>query len=116
MRRFHPATNRTPARAVAPAKRSEGGKKPAWAAMPVLDVRALNDKQVRRLARAYDALGNRELQALAKLNVDPVRRAIDEALSKALDLPDLAPLREMLAREPGLTGKAASGFPGSPLG
>lgn len=83
-------------------------KKPAWAAMPVLDVRALNDKQVRRLARAYDALGNRELQALAKLNIDPVRRAIDEALSKALDLPDLAPLREMLARESGLTGKAAA--------
>jgi hypothetical protein len=82
-------------------------KKPAWAAMPVLDVRALNDKQVRRLAKAYDALCDRELQALAELNVDPVRRAIDEALSKALGLPDLAPLREMLAREPGLTGKSA---------
>jgi hypothetical protein len=82
-------------------------KKPAWAAMPVLDVRALNDAQVASLAAAYDALGDRELQALAELNVDPVRRAMDEALSKALGLPDLAPLREMLAREPGLTGKSA---------
>ncbi len=86
-------------------------KKPAWAAMPVLDVRALNAKQVKRLAKAYDALCGRELQALAELNVDPVRRAIDEVLSKALDLPDLAPLREMLAREPGLTGKSAVGRP-----
>jgi hypothetical protein len=82
-------------------------KKPAWAAMPVLDVRVLSNAQVASLADAYDALCDRELQALAELNVDPVRRAIDEALSKALGLPDLAPLREMLAREPGLTGKSA---------
>ena len=58
------------------------------------------------LAAAYDALCERELQALAKLNVDPVRRAVDDALSAALGLPDLAPVRAMLAREPGLTGKA----------
>jgi hypothetical protein len=84
-------------------------KKPAWGAMPVLDVRALNDAQVASLAAAYDVLYDRELQALAQLNVDPVRRAMDEALSAALGLPDLAPLREMLAREPRLTGKSAVG-------
>ncbi|CDH46314.1 N-6 DNA methylase [Candidatus Contendibacter odensensis] len=82
-------------------------KKPAWAAMPVLDVRVLSDAQVTSLAAAYDALCDRELLALAQLNVDPVRQAIDEALIAALGLPDLAPLREMLAREPGLTGKSA---------
>jgi hypothetical protein len=86
-------------------------KKPAWAAMPVLDVRALNDAQATSLAAAYDALCDRELQALAKLNVDPVRRAIDDALSAALGLPDLFPLREMLAREPGLTGKSTTHQP-----
>ena len=69
--------------------------------MPVLDVRALRDDQVMTLATAYDALGNRELQALAKLDVDPARRAIDDALSAALEL---TPLRTMLADEPGLTG------------
>ena len=47
----------------------------------------------------------------ARLNHDPARHAIDEALSAALGLPDLGPLREMLAREPGLTGKAAVGRP-----
>ncbi|HRX71094.1 MAG TPA: hypothetical protein P5329_07965, partial [Candidatus Competibacteraceae bacterium] len=80
-------------------------KKPAWATMPVLDVRALSDAQAARLAAAYDALCDRELQALAKLNIDPVRQAIDEALCQALNLPDLKPVREMLAQEPGLTGK-----------
>lgn len=58
-------------------------KKPAWAAMPVLDVQALSDAQAATLAAAY------------------------EALSAALDLPDLTPLRAMLAQEPGLTGKSA---------
>ena len=82
-------------------------KKPAWEAMPVLDVRALSEVQAESLAAAYDALCDRELQALAKLNIDPVRQAIDEALCAALGLPHLGPLREMLAREPGLTGKAA---------
>ena len=86
-------------------------KKPAWVAMPVLDVRALNDAQVTSLAAAYDALCDRELRALAQLNVDLVRRAMDEALSTALGLPDLSPLREMLAREPGLTGKSAINRP-----
>lgn len=42
-----------------------------------------------------------------KLAGDPARRAIDEALNTALGFPDLGPLREMLAQEPGLTGKAA---------
>ena len=73
----------------------------------MLDVRVLSDAQVASLAVAYDALCDRELLALAKLNVDPARRAIDEALGAALGLPDLEPLREMLAREPGLTGKSA---------
>ena len=82
-------------------------KKPAWLSMPVLDVRALQDGQVESLAAAYDTLCQRELLALAELNVDPVRQAMDDALSAALDLPDLTPLRAMLAQEPGLTGKLA---------
>ena len=82
-------------------------KKPAWLSMPVLDVRTLSDAQATSLAAAYDTLCTQELQALAKLNRDPVRRAIDDALSTVLGLPDLTPLRAMLAQEPGLTGKSA---------
>lgn len=82
-------------------------KKPAWEQMPVLDVRALTNRQASALSHTYDELCVHDLMALAHLNVDPVRRAIDEALCGVLGLPDLAYLREMLANEPGLTGKHA---------
>jgi hypothetical protein len=80
-------------------------KQPAWATMPVLDVRSLPDKVITRLAKAYNTICDKELMALAKLAVDPVRAEIDAALSDALGLPDIKPLRQLLAREPGLTGK-----------
>ncbi|PQJ95453.1 hypothetical protein CXB77_14745 [Chromatium okenii] len=79
-------------------------KQPAWAAMPVLDVRALPPATLEQLAADYDRLCEQPLLALAKLAVDPHRIAIDDALAAALGLPDLQPLRELLAREPGLTG------------
>lgn len=79
-------------------------KQPAWASMPVLDVRQLDDAQLDSLSTAYDELAIEPLLPLSKLNIDPVRRRIDEAIGYALDLPDLKPLRDLLAREPGLTG------------
>ncbi|MDR3323728.1 MAG: SAM-dependent methyltransferase [Zoogloeaceae bacterium] len=89
-------------------------KKPQWAAMPVLDVRHLAADSLSHLAAAYDDLSARELQALAKLAGDPVRAEIDAALSAVLGLPDMKPLRQLLAREPGLTGKSLSPKPGQP--
>lgn len=83
-------------------------KKPAWAAMPVLDVRSLEREQVRALAGAYDRLASRSLKAVAQLADDPARAAIDAVLSEALGLPDLDPLRQKLAREPGLTARTAA--------
>jgi len=80
-------------------------KKPQWASMPVLDARRLPAETLARLAEAYDRLCARELQALAKLDADPARAAIDDALSSALGLPDMRMLRQLLSREPGLTGK-----------
>lgn len=87
-------------------------KKPQWAAMPVLDVRNLQADTVSRLAEAYDSLRSKELMALAKLHEDPIRAGIDDALSAALGLPDMNLLRQLLAREPGLTGKSLSPKPG----
>jgi len=87
-------------------------KQPQWAAMPVLDVRALDEDTLSQLAAAYDTLCDRELKALAKLDTDPVRAEIDDAIRLALDLPDMKPLRSLLAREPGLTGKGLSPKPG----
>ena len=77
-------------------------KKPAWLSMPVLDVRALKNTQLKALAAAYDKLSMQPLDALAKLHNDRGRQSIDKALSDALGLPDLAPIRELLSREPGL--------------
>jgi hypothetical protein len=48
------------------------------------------------------------LRALAQLDHDPIRSQIDEAISNSLGLPNLAPIRELLAREPGLTAKDVS--------
>jgi len=86
-------------------------KKPQWVAMPVLDVRNLPEETLSRLAADYDALCDKELMALAKLDVDPIRSMIDDALSSALGLPDMKPLRQLLARESGLTGKSLSPKP-----
>ncbi|BCU06183.1 hypothetical protein Atep_08600 [Allochromatium tepidum] len=63
-------------------------KKPAWAAMPVLDVRALPAETLATLARAYERLADEPLEALAKLHDDPTRAAIDTALGGALGWPE----------------------------
>ncbi len=75
-------------------------KKTTLKAMPVLDIRKLSDAQLAQLAAAYDELCERELQPLPRMAEDETRAAIDRALADTLGLPDLAPLREMLAREP----------------
>lgn len=78
-------------------------KKPAWASMPVLDVRGLSDATLDGLAAAYDRLADKELQPIAMLDTDRVRGEIDSTLTEALGTPGVAALRELLAREPGLT-------------
>jgi hypothetical protein len=78
-------------------------KQPAWESMPVLDVRSLGAEQSKMLARTFEAVGQSELAPVAQLNEDPVRIQIDDACSKVLGLPSLAPVRELLAREPGLS-------------
>lgn len=86
-------------------------KKPAWTSMRVLDVKALPTAKVKALAAAYDRLSVRELAPIAQLDTDPVRQEIDAKLCKALELPDLAPVRELLAREPGLTARDITSRP-----
>ncbi len=75
-------------------------RKPVLTAMPVLDVRTLTPFQLQSLVAAYDALCQQPLLPFPQMAQDPTRRAIDDAISGALGLPDLSVLREMLAREP----------------
>jgi len=74
-------------------------------AMPVLDVRKLTKRQRQKLAQAFDQLSDKPLKPLSQLADDPVRKAIDDAISSALGLPDLTSLRNALSREPVLTLK-----------
>jgi type I restriction-modification system DNA methylase subunit len=78
-------------------------KKPAWASMLVLDVRQLSKTDLASLAEAYEKLCEKELAPISQLDTDNVRQRIDDTLSEVLGLPDLGPIRELLAREPGLT-------------
>jgi hypothetical protein len=75
-------------------------KKPTLQSMPALDVLHLRPPQIARLARAYDKLANSNLDRLAALDADPVRLALDQAVSEAVGIPDIADLRRMLASEP----------------
>lgn len=78
-------------------------KQPAWASMPVLDVRGLPSEQITSLATHYDSLSREELEPLTHLKTDPVRRKIDAAISSVLGIPDVPFIRELLDREPGLS-------------
>ena len=80
-------------------------KKPAWASMLVLDVRLLSEGALTTLAKAYDELCKKELAPIAQLDSDRVRRQFDDKLSGVLKPPKLGPIRELLAREPGLTAR-----------
>lgn len=80
-------------------------KKPAWHSLSVLDVRALKKGQLAALTNAYDELAKESLQPLANLDSDDTRRRIDDSISTTLGLPRLAPIRELLAREPGLSAR-----------
>ena len=80
-------------------------KKPAWQAMPVLDVRNLDQEHMASLSATYDLVSKKTLLPLAQLDSDPTRIQIDEALCEVLSLPSLSPIRELLVREPGLTGQ-----------
>ena len=80
--------------------------------MAVLDVRSLPADKVKMLAKTYEAVCGLELLPVAQLDKDPARIQIDDALSKVLGLPDLAGVRELLAREPGLSAIEINPRPG----
>jgi hypothetical protein len=75
-------------------------KKPMWRTMPVLNVRNLSATRREKLATAYDTICTKEIGFLPSIGTDSVRQEIDNAISEALSLPDLAPLRMALASEP----------------
>lgn len=75
-------------------------KKPTIEELPILDVLALSDSQLKRLAGAYDTLADKELNTIQNMADDPTRRGADDAFAKILGLPSLDKLRSELAVEP----------------
>jgi hypothetical protein len=81
-------------------------KKPTIEELPILDVLALSESQLKRLAGAYDTLANEELNTIQNMADDPTRHAADDAFSKVLGLPSLDNLRAELAVEPVICNRA----------
>lgn len=75
-------------------------KKPVLDALPVLDVRRLDDARLSSLSTLYDQILDSPFQALPAMAKDQNRKLIDKAFSEALALPDVEPLRRALGREP----------------
>jgi hypothetical protein len=60
----------------------------------------LSEEQLNVLSTAYDELADKPLLTFPEMAEDPVRARIDEAIVKALGLPDFSILRRLLAQEP----------------
>ena len=80
--------------------------------LPVPDLDALKPAQLRKLAGAFDsvvAATNRGegLLPLPRMVDDPTRKMLDDAVSDALGLGDLRPLRAALAAEPIIVSRLA---------
>ncbi len=75
--------------------------------IPVPDFPALDTWQVKALARAYDTLCDKTLLPLPQMRNCATRKALDRALSAALDLDAelVATIRRELTREPSVTGR-----------
>ncbi len=68
--------------------------------LPVLDLRDLSSSQLQGLADLFDSLAEEEFARLPGMVHCPTRQALDDGISRILDLPALANIRSLLASEP----------------
>ena len=68
--------------------------------LPVLDVRALSEEQLDALSELFDEISEMEFMRLPEMADDPARAALDDGMSRILNLPDLASLLHLIATEP----------------
>lgn len=83
-------------------------KKQAWSSVPARDVRSPSPQQFRITIKGFDVTAERRLAPLAQLDSNPAWYRIDDVFCEALDLPDTSAIRELLAREPGLSAQEIS--------
>ena len=80
-------------------------KKADLTRMPVLDVRALTDEQIAGLSDLFDELSDSSFERLPGMVECAARTNLDNGLAEILDLPDLLPLRRLLASEPAVSNR-----------
>jgi len=84
-------------------------KKPVLEGMPALDVGALSHPQLHQLGEAFDRLAKRELLPIRLAVSDSTRKEIDEAIARALKIPDVSSLTQLLVEEPMLSSEMIGG-------
>jgi type I restriction-modification system DNA methylase subunit len=75
-------------------------KKPQLKELLVPDIDKISISALKKVASAFDAIADNQLQPFPNLEKDEVRIQIDGAICGAFGLPDLAPIRTLLANEP----------------
>ena len=80
--------------------------------LPVVDLDGLTSAQIRRLAKGFDDVVKATkrgdgLLPLPLMTEDPTRKMLDDAVSDALGMGDLHPLRAALAQEPIIVSRPA---------
>lgn len=76
--------------------------------LPVLDARAVTPEQLQALASLFDSMIEDEFQRLPAMADCSARRRLDDGLSQILGLPNLDPLRRLLASEPVVSNRRLS--------
>ena len=76
--------------------------------LPVLDARAVTPEQLQALASLFDSMIEDEFQRLPAMADCSARRCLDDGLSQILGLPNLDPLRRLLASEPVVSNRRLS--------
>ena len=80
-------------------------KKADLAEMPILDVRQLSKDQLDACHNLFEQLAEHHFLPLPEMAEDPARAALDDGLSDILNLPNLSPLRRLLASEPVISNR-----------
>ena len=79
--------------------------------LPIPNFSALGEKAIERLASAYDLNSTSTMLPIPQMNQCPVRKALDDAVGKALGLDKemVATIRRQLSMEPSITSKRYAG-------
>ena len=75
-------------------------KKADLKSVSVLDIRRLSPSQQKRMSNLFDHISETEFESLPNMVECLARKELDDAISEILNLPDLTPLRRLLASEP----------------